>query len=91
MSLLGLTTAGHAALSSAKDAHVEFEAAGPAGMKIEGTTTDLNVSTTAGTSSSTVPLANLSTGIALRDQHMKEKYLEVPKYPLRRSPSRAAR
>ena len=29
----------------------------------------------------TVPLANLSTGIGLRDHHMKEKYLEVQKYP----------
>jgi polyisoprenoid-binding protein YceI len=28
-----------------------------------------------------VPLSNLATGIALRDRHMKEKYLEVQKYP----------
>ena len=28
-----------------------------------------------------VPLANLATGIALRDKHMKEKYLQVPSFP----------
>ena len=28
-----------------------------------------------------VPLANLATGIALRDQHMKERYLEVGRFP----------
>jgi polyisoprenoid-binding protein YceI len=28
-----------------------------------------------------VPLANLTTGISLRDSHMRDKYLEVPKFP----------
>jgi polyisoprenoid-binding protein YceI len=71
----------HAALSTASDAHVGFEATGPGGMKIDGTTADLTVADDGANITITVPLANLSTGISLRDKHMKEKYLEVPKYP----------
>jgi polyisoprenoid-binding protein YceI len=80
---LGLVGAGvvHAALSPATDTHVSFEASGPAGMKIDGTTSDLSVVDDGTSIVVTVPLANLTTGIALRDRHMKEKYLEVPKYP----------
>ena len=80
---LGLVATGvvHAALSAATDAHVSFEASGPAGMKIDGTTSDLSVTDDGTSINVTVPLANLTTGIALRDRHMKEKYLEVQKYP----------
>ncbi len=38
-----------------------------------------------------VPLTNLVTGIALRDKHMKEKYLEVQKSPGRHTRRRAER
>jgi polyisoprenoid-binding protein YceI len=72
--------ASYAALSSPTDAHVTFQVAGPAGLKIEGTTGDLQVTEDSGTVVITIPLANLTTGIALRDRHMKE-YLEIPKYP----------
>jgi polyisoprenoid-binding protein YceI len=71
----------HAALSTASDAKVAFEATGPGGMKIDGTTADLTVADDGTTITVTVPLTNLSTGIGLRDKHMKEKYLEVDKYP----------
>jgi polyisoprenoid-binding protein YceI len=81
LSLVGVTTAGHAALTSATDSHVSFTAAGPAGMTIEGTTPDLTVADDGVNVVITVPLANLSTGIGLRDHHMKEKYLEVQKFP----------
>ncbi len=81
MSVFSLSAVGHAALSSISDPHVSFQAAGPAGMKIEGATQDLSVSDDGTNVVVTVPLANLSTGIGLRDHHMKEKYLEVPKYP----------
>jgi polyisoprenoid-binding protein YceI len=81
LSLWCLSTEGHAALSSPTDPHVTFDAAGPAGMKIEGTTTDLAVADDGANVVITVPLGNLSTGIGLRDHHMKEKYLEVPKFP----------
>jgi polyisoprenoid-binding protein YceI len=80
-SLISLTVAGYAALSSPSDAHVTFQASGPAGMTIEGSTTDLKVSEDNGNVVVDVPLSNLATGIALRDHHMKENYLEVPKYP----------
>jgi polyisoprenoid-binding protein YceI len=70
-----------ATLSSPTDARVVFDAAGPAGLKIEGTTSDLSVAEDNGNVVITVPLANLTTGIALRDHHMRDKYLEVPKFP----------
>jgi polyisoprenoid-binding protein YceI len=77
----GATSIGYAAFTSAAAAHVGFTASGPAGMKIEGTTSDLKVAEADGNVVVNVPLGNLATGIALRDQHMKEKYLEVGKYP----------
>ncbi len=80
--IFGLSAVAHAALSSAMDSHVSFDAAGPAGMKIEGTTADLTVADDGANVVITVPLGNLSTGIGLRDHHMKEKYLEVQKYPV---------
>ncbi len=81
LALLSLSAAvARAALSSPSDAHVTFQVAGPAGLKIEGTTTDLQVADDGGNVVITIPLANLTTGIALRDRHMKE-YLETPKYP----------
>jgi polyisoprenoid-binding protein YceI len=79
--LLSLSAASRAALSTATDSRVSFGAAGPAGMKIEGSTPDLSVADDGANIVVTVPLANLSTGIGLRDHHMKEKYLEVQKYP----------
>jgi polyisoprenoid-binding protein YceI len=78
--VLGAAGSALAALGSPTDAHVGFLAAGPAGMKIEGTTTDLTVADDGTNVTIDVPLANLSTGISLRDHHMKEKYLEVGKY-----------
>jgi polyisoprenoid-binding protein YceI len=81
VTILSLSAAGNAMLSGASDPHVTFEAFGPAGMKINGTTSDLSVAEdAAGNVIVNVPLSNLTTGIALRDQHMREKYLEVPKY-----------
>jgi polyisoprenoid-binding protein YceI len=80
-SLLATSAVGHAALVGPTDARVMFQCSGPAGLKIEGTTTDLAVVEDSGNVNISVPLANLSTGIALRDKHMKEKYLEVQTYP----------
>jgi polyisoprenoid-binding protein YceI len=81
LSICGVSAIGFAALTAPSDAKVGFEATGPAGLKIDGTTTDLTVAEDGGNVVLTVPLANLTTGIGLRDKHMKEKYLEVPKYP----------
>jgi polyisoprenoid-binding protein YceI len=79
--VLSIASSGHAELTGATDPHVAFEASGPAGLKITGTTTELTATETAGNVVVTVALGNLTTGIGLRDQHMREKYLEVPKFP----------
>jgi polyisoprenoid-binding protein YceI len=79
-SLLFLPLPGNA-FSKLGEAAVVFTAAGPGGIKMGGKTSDLEIRDSAETLTLEVPLANLSTGIALRDRHMKEKYLEVPKYP----------
>ena len=60
---------------------VSFHVKGTAGMSCTGKTDQLKVADDGKTIAVTVPLEGLSTGIALRDKHMKEKYLEVPKYP----------
>jgi polyisoprenoid-binding protein YceI len=71
----------YAALSPARDARVTFQAVGPAGLEIDGSTSELRVTEGDGNVVVEVPLDNLTTGIALRDRHMKEKYLEVGKFP----------
>lgn len=70
-----------AALGHAREGAVSFHATGPAGLKIEGKTSDVAVREDAGKVHVIVPLANLDTGISLRNKHMREKYLEVGKYP----------
>jgi polyisoprenoid-binding protein YceI len=80
-SLCGLSAVARAALSAPTDKHVSFVASGPAGMTIEGSTSDLELADEGDTIVITVALANLTTGIGLRDKHMKEKYLEVPRFP----------
>ncbi|MFT3774306.1 MAG: YceI family protein [Minicystis sp.] len=57
-----------------------FKAAGPAGLNIEGKTSDLSVADDGTNVTITVPLGNITTGIELRDKHTKE-YLETDKYP----------
>jgi polyisoprenoid-binding protein YceI len=73
--------AADAKLASAGSSSVTFAAAGPAGMRIVGATNDLSVSDDSQNVTVTVPLANLKTGIDLRDHHMRDKYLEIGKYP----------
>jgi polyisoprenoid-binding protein YceI len=60
---------------------VAFHASGPAGMKIVGTTNDLDVDDQGAKIVIRVPLRNLATGIALRDDHMRNKYLQIGSYP----------
>lgn len=60
---------------------VTFLATGPMGMKIKGSTSELALGDDGKVVDVQVSLAKLSTGIALRDKHMKERYLEVQKYP----------
>lgn len=76
-----LPFAADAKLGATGSSSVSFAANGPAGMRIVGTSSDLSVSDDAQNVTVTVPLGNLKTGIDLRDRHMREKYLEVGKYP----------
>jgi polyisoprenoid-binding protein YceI len=70
-----------AELARAADTSVSFTAVGPGGLKIVGTTSELTVADDDRTITTRVALANLTTGIGLRDKHMREKYLEVGSYP----------
>jgi polyisoprenoid-binding protein YceI len=77
-----LDAANPIALGAVSNARVSFQASGTAGMAIEGVTSDLRVTENDGKIVLTVSLSNLATGIALRDRHMRDKYLEVGKYPV---------
>lgn len=70
-----------ASLLHAGAAHVKFTAKGPGGLNIVGETEAVQVSDDGKLVTVAVPLTGLQTGIGLRDKHMKEKYLEVGKYP----------
>ncbi len=60
---------------------VAFHANATAGMKLVGTTSELDVDDRGAEIVIKVPLRNLTTGIALRDHHMRDKYLQVGTYP----------
>ena len=62
-------------------ASARFHATGPAGLKIEGTTAEMSLKDDDTTLTIVVHLASFDTGIALRNRHMREKYLQVDKYP----------
>ena len=79
--LTALPAAAGAALKARAPAQVSFVAVGPAGLRIEGKSTDLRVTDRPDALVVTVPLSKLETGISLRDSHMHEKYLESQKYP----------
>jgi polyisoprenoid-binding protein YceI len=82
LSTLGLLSHAEARLvrDSAK-ATVAFTAKAPGGMTIVGSTADLEVRDGGKMVVIVVPLKGLATGIALRDRHMREKYLQVAQYP----------
>lgn len=62
-------------------ASATFSGKGPAGFKLEGKTEEVTLKDDGKTVVISVPLATLKTGIDLRDRHMREKYLEVEKFP----------
>lgn len=90
--LLFVAFTSHAAFAAQKydlskqETSVEFLAVGkPSMLKINGTGAKLSgqieVSGNQISGDCTVALNQLTTGIDLRDKHMKEKYLETAKYP----------
>ena len=70
-----------AQVERAGGASATFSGKGPAGFKLEGKSEQVSVKDDGKTVAISVPLATLKTGIDLRDRHMREKYLEVEKYP----------
>jgi polyisoprenoid-binding protein YceI len=70
-----------AAATRTGEATATFSGKGPAGFKLEGKTSELELQDDGTHVVVTVPLARLDTGIELRNQHMREKYLETAKYP----------
>lgn len=58
-----------------------FHGRGPGGFGVDGKTHQLRIEDDGTTLKITVALAGLQTGIGLRDKHMREKYLQVDKYP----------
>ena len=58
-----------------------FHGRGPGGFGVDGKTNQLRIEDDGTNLKITVPLAGLQTGIGLRDKHMREKYLQVDKYP----------
>jgi polyisoprenoid-binding protein YceI len=80
-SLLLASAAGAAWVRTAAPAQVTFKAIMRPGGAFEGKTADLTVRETEQSITLVVPLQNLDTGMKLRNTHMKEKYLEVAKFP----------
>jgi polyisoprenoid-binding protein YceI len=69
-----------ARLVDAGDGNFGFLATGPAGLKINGSTSAFKASENAGKLTVTVPLTNLNTGIDLRDKHLRG-YLDTAQHP----------
>lgn len=70
-----------AQVERAGGASATFSGKGPGGFKLEGKTEQVSLKDDGKTVTIVVPLGTLKTGIDLRDRHMREKYLEVEKYP----------
>ncbi len=81
VALVTLFAASAGAKLTGSGGSVEFTAVGPAGLKITGRGKGVAASEEGSNVVVTVPLTTLSTGIGLRDAHMRDKYLETAKYP----------
>lgn len=80
-SLAFLPALADAKLANPTDTLATFRAIGPRGFRIEGRSNKMTVADDGTFVTITVPLTQLTTGIALRDKHMREKYLETEKFP----------
>lgn len=78
----GAAAAGLKVDSSIAAPKVGFHANGePGALDIDATTADLTVADDGTTLTFTVALATVTTGIDLRDEHMKDKFLQVGTFP----------
>ena len=74
--------AAHSDASVAGTPKVSFHAEGsPGALDIEGTTADLRVADDGKTLTFTVPIDSVTTGITLRDHHMRSEYAETSLFP----------
>lgn len=78
--VLGIAASASAALSSAGESTVKFEAQGPAGMKINGVSGGIHAIEADGKIKIVAPTTEFRTGIGLRDKHTRE-YLEAEAHP----------
>lgn len=76
-----LAATGLAGLGKTGEGYAAFKGVGPAGFKLEGKTKSVDLKDDGKALTVVVTLKDLETGISLRDNHMREKYLEVEKYP----------
>jgi hypothetical protein len=78
--LAALPLVAHAKFKDAGDVDITFQAKGPAGMVIDGTSDRLTAVEKDGTITITVPVNSLKTGIGLRDRHLRG-YLSAAECP----------
>src|SRR5262245_18240700 len=79
-----------AGLAKPTEPQVKFTASGPAGLKIEGKTSELDLAEECGNVALTVRLGKIDTGIGVRDKHTKD-CLDADKFPdTKRTVARAA-
>lgn len=78
---VSLASTAFAGLTKTGEGQASFKGVGPAGFKIEGKTKSVDLKDDGKTLTVVVGLKDLETGISLRDSHMREKYLEVDKFP----------
>ncbi len=70
-----------AAPARADDTEAVFTATGAGGLKFQGKTNEIRAVDEGDNLVVKVALRQLATGLALRDRHMKEKYLQVQQFP----------
>ncbi|HSC88764.1 MAG TPA: YceI family protein [Polyangiaceae bacterium] len=80
---LGVVATAQAAFEGLGAGELEFRAAGPAGLTIDGEGSGITLHEEAGFLILTAPLAQLKTGISLRDDHLR-KALDTKTYPTAR-------
>lgn len=81
VAVLCIPVAASAAFRASGTPSVSISVLGTLGMHIEGTTRELSVVDDGTNVTVRVALRNLGSGIALRDHHMRDTYLQVGRFP----------
>src|SRR5271170_3001477 len=80
LAMVTLSLVAAAKLSKTGSAEGGFHAKGPAGVSIDGKTSEVDVADDGTSVTVTIRLGNIDTGMGVRNDHTKED-LEVAKYP----------